>query len=80
MEDIFHMLKNYEGDMGKRDTFLQHIEHGIAASGKDYIKVIKSLPGAVSKSGTFWLQSLVDGIMHQLQNRDPEIKNGQGGR
>ena len=80
MEDIFHMLKNYEGDMEKRDTFLRHIEHGIAASGKDYIKVIKGLPRAVSKSGTFWLQSLVDGIIHQLQNRIPEIKNGQGGR
>jgi UDP-N-acetylglucosamine/UDP-N-acetylgalactosamine diphosphorylase len=79
MEEVFHKLKDYEGDAEKRDAFLGRIEHAIAASGKDYISVIKGLPREVAKSGASWLQGLVDDMLNQLQI-GPQRRDGQGGR
>lgn len=80
MEEIFHRLTDYEGDAEKKDAFLRRIEHAITASGKDYISVIKGLPREVAKSGTSWLQGLVDDMLNQLQISGPQRRDGQGGR
>jgi UDP-N-acetylglucosamine/UDP-N-acetylgalactosamine diphosphorylase len=46
-----------------RDQFLDAIRQGIAASGRDYIRVIQGLDPADSVKGTRWLQGIVDHVI-----------------
>lgn len=67
MEEVFHQMKGYEGDLSKRDAFLERVGHAITTYGKDYIQVIKGLSETDARLGTAWLQGLVDEIVARLQ-------------
>ena len=63
-----------EGNLEKRDEFLDLIQQKIDEKGKYYIEVIKGLGNAGAAIGTEWLQGLVDEINHQLQNIIPSLR------
>jgi len=63
--NIEGLLKNCydkEGDLEKRDRFIELIQKGIERKGKDYIQVIRDLEGYEANLGTEWLQGLVSEI------------------
>jgi UDP-N-acetylglucosamine/UDP-N-acetylgalactosamine diphosphorylase len=63
--NIEGLLKNCydkEGDLEKRDGFIELIQKGIERKGKDYIQVIKDLEDYEANLGTEWLQGLVSEI------------------
>ena len=49
-----------DGDTGSRDRFLESIQSAIRTRGKNYLGVIKGLDEEQRKTGTQWLQSVVD--------------------
>ena len=63
-----------EGNLEKRDEFLDLIQQKIDEKGKHYIEVIKGLVSAEAAIGTEWLQGLVDEITHQIQNIIPSLR------
>ncbi len=66
LEESFKKLQTKEGDRKLKDIFLEKINLGIKESGNDYISVIKGLNGKDAKSGTIWLQGIVDQITVNL--------------
>jgi bifunctional UDP-N-acetylglucosamine pyrophosphorylase/glucosamine-1-phosphate N-acetyltransferase len=62
LEENFKSQRNKEEKTSLRDIFLEKIDLGIKTSGKDYLSVIKGLSIEDTKSGTGWLQGIVDGI------------------
>ncbi len=62
MENFLDTQQSYEGDTISRDNFLEKINAGIQKTGKNYIVVIKGLSDKDTKSGTHWLQGIVDDI------------------
>jgi len=63
--NIEGLLKNCydkEGDLEKRDRFIELIQKGIERKGKNYIQVIRDLEGYEANLGTEWLQGLVSEI------------------
>ncbi len=61
-DQLFEMLKEYDGDHQQRDVFLSVLNLGIDLLGKDYIAVIKGLDAEEAKTGTIWLQGIVEYI------------------
>lgn len=61
------------GDAKTMDTFLESVHQGIAACGKDYIRVIQGLEPADSAGGTRWLQGIVDHILAQARRMMPGL-------
>ena len=49
------------------DKFLETVHRGIKRTGKDYIAVIQGLAATDSRTGTQWLQGIVDDIMTEAQ-------------
>jgi bifunctional UDP-N-acetylglucosamine pyrophosphorylase/glucosamine-1-phosphate N-acetyltransferase len=62
LEEYFKSQRYAEENTKSRDIFLGKIDLGIKTSGKDYISVIKGLSIEDTKSGTVWLQGIVDCI------------------
>ncbi len=62
LEESFKKLRTEEGDQSLRDIFLEKINPGIRESGNNYISVIKLLESKDAKSGTIWLQGIVNQI------------------
>lgn len=62
LEGFFEDIRNTPGDQAPRDLFLEKIQQGISESGKDYIAVIKGLGSAERKTGTRWLQTIVETV------------------
>lgn len=60
LEESFKKLQTEEGDRKLKDIFLEKISFGIRESGSNYISVIKGLKSKDAKSGTIWLQGIVD--------------------
>jgi len=63
-----------EGNLEKRDAFLDLIQQKIDENGKHYIEVIKGLGNAGAAIGTEWLQGLVDEINDQIPNIIPSLR------
>ena len=63
LEEYFKSQRFAEENTTSKDIFLGKLDLGIKTSGKDYISVIKGLSIADSKSGTAWLQGIVDHII-----------------
>ena len=62
LEDLFNLLRKKAGCRQTKDVFLEKILLDIKKRGKDYLSVIKGLELEDSKSGTLWLQGIVDHI------------------
>jgi hypothetical protein len=62
IEGLLKNCYNKEGDLEKRDGFIELIQKGIERKGKDYIQVIKDLEDYEANLGTEWLQGLVSEI------------------
>jgi len=61
--EIFDMIQSHQmtiGDEQLRNQFQSAIQTAINASGKDYLKVIKGLAENDTKTGSSWLQGIVD--------------------
>ncbi|MGB9500200.1 MAG: protein GlmU [Dissulfuribacterales bacterium] len=61
--EIFDMIQSQQmtiGDEQLRNQFQSAIQTAINASGKDYLKVIKGLAENDTKTGSSWLQGIVD--------------------
>ncbi len=57
------------------ERFLQVLERGIEEHGKNYIKVVKSLPASARKDGTSWLRAAADSTVESVLRVVPEISN-----
>ncbi len=62
IEGFLKNCYNKEGDLEKRDRFIELIQKGIERKGKDYIQVIRDLEGYEANLGAEWLQGLVSEI------------------
>jgi len=62
LEENLKTQRNAEKKTSLRDIFLEKVDLGIKTSGKDYISVIKGLSIDDAKTGTGWLQGIVDHI------------------
>ncbi len=58
-------LVTYAGDRQDRDLFLEKLSSAKLAIKGPYLKVIKGLDENAAKTGTFWLQGVVDHVMDQ---------------
>jgi len=74
LEESFAELRDNAGDQALRDVFLERIDAGIKKWGKDYITVIKGLESKDSKTGTMWLQGIVDDITTKLLEIIPSFR------
>ncbi|MBU4343908.1 MAG: hypothetical protein KKC73_00610, partial [Proteobacteria bacterium] len=74
LEESFAELRDNAGDQALRDVFLERIDAGIKKWGKDYITVIKGLESKDSKTGTMWLQDIVDDITTKLLEIIPSFR------
>ncbi len=63
-----------EGNLEKRDEFLDLIQQKIDEKGKNYIEAIKGLENSGTTIGTEWLQGLVDEITNQIPNIIPSFR------
>jgi len=63
-----------EGNLEKRDEFLDLIQQKIDEKGKNYIEAIKGLENSGATIGTEWLQGLVDEITNQIPNIIPSFR------
>jgi len=66
LEESFGELRDSSGDQALRDVFLEKIDAGIKKSGRDYVTVIKGLESKDSKTGTMWLQGIIDDITMKM--------------
>jgi UDP-N-acetylglucosamine/UDP-N-acetylgalactosamine diphosphorylase len=64
---------NHEGDPELRDPFLESVNRGIGAYGKDYLAVVQGLDPADSVRGTRWLQGIIDDILVAAKSIMPFI-------
>jgi len=62
IEQFLNDCYKREGDLQKRDRFIDSVQKGIEKNGKDYIGVITSLESSEANLGVEWLQGLVDEI------------------
>ena len=74
LEESFVELRDNAGDQALRDVFLERIDTGIKKWGKDYITVIKGLESKDSKTGSMWLQGIVDDITMKLLEIIPSFR------
>ncbi len=74
LEESFVELRDNAGDQALRNVFLERIDTGIKKWGKDYITVIKGLESKDSKTGTMWLQGIVDDITMKLLEIIPSFR------
>ena len=61
--DVVYALQNgreFTGDVGTRDRFLENVNTLIQTNGNDYLAIIKELNESDQANGTKWLQSVVD--------------------
>jgi len=63
-----------EGNLEKRDAFLDLIQQKIDEKGKDYIAAIKGLGNSGATIGIEWLQGLVDEINNQTSEIIPSFR------
>ena len=75
LEESFGEFRDNTGDQALRDVFLERIDTGIKKWGKDYIAVIQGLESKDSKTGTIWLQGIVDDITMKLLEIIPSFRN-----
>ncbi len=62
-----------EGDLQKRDRFIDSVQKGIEKNGKDYIEVITNLESSEANLGVEWLQGLVDEINNKALSFIPSF-------
>jgi UDP-N-acetylglucosamine/UDP-N-acetylgalactosamine diphosphorylase len=74
LEKFFVELRDNAGDQALRNVFLERIDTGIKKWGKDYITVIKGLESKDSKTGSMWLQGIVDDITMKLLEIIPSFR------
>ncbi|RLB25490.1 MAG: UDP-N-acetylglucosamine pyrophosphorylase [Deltaproteobacteria bacterium] len=75
IEELLTDSYNKEGNLEKRDEFLDLIQQKIDEKGKHYIEVIKGLGNAGAAIGTEWLQGLIDEITNQILNIIPSLRH-----
>ena len=73
IENELNNLKDYHGNIDQRDTFIGFIENALLAHGKSYLKVIKHLDGEQSRTGTHWLQTIVDHVVLKTRECLPSL-------
>jgi len=73
LKELFEMQQEKEGEASLMDKFLEKAHQGISTSGKDYIAVIQGLAAEDSKTGTRWLQGIVDDIIAGAQRIVPSL-------
>ncbi len=66
IDNALQTLRNAEGNIESRDIFLERIQNKIKEKGKDYISVIKDLEHETSKTGSLWLQGIVDHVINEM--------------
>jgi UDP-N-acetylglucosamine/UDP-N-acetylgalactosamine diphosphorylase len=74
IDDALQTLRNTEGNIETRDIFLERIQIKRKETGKDYISLIKDLEHDTSKTGTIWLQGIIDHIVNEMLMILPSYK------
>jgi UDP-N-acetylglucosamine/UDP-N-acetylgalactosamine diphosphorylase len=62
LEAAFSQLRQMEGNLQHRDTFLEIIPKKTARYGRDYITVMKNLTSGETTAGILWLREIVDRV------------------
>lgn len=64
------LLKNKESvmDSKKREHFMKYLDNSIKNNGNNYLSAIKGLSKSEAKTGTLWLQSVVDRIVKEAKS------------
>lgn len=79
LERLFLMQMNWQGNDGFRENFLEAVQKGIQESGKNYIPVIQGIGERERKSGTAWLQGIIDHIASESHQIFPSLASGAAG-
>lgn len=74
LKDLFNQRKAEEGDISRRDVFLEKIKRRIAQNRADYIAVIQGLAPSEGAIATHWLQGIVDGVVNDALSLIPSFK------
>jgi UDP-N-acetylglucosamine/UDP-N-acetylgalactosamine diphosphorylase len=65
LESVFYEFGTVQGDLRLRDSFLENLHSDIHESEEDYITVIKGLLPENAKTGSRWLQGIVDSCFNK---------------
>jgi UDP-N-acetylglucosamine/UDP-N-acetylgalactosamine diphosphorylase len=74
MERAFKEAMDWEFDPDRKAAFLSVIEKAIHDNGRDYLAVIKGLNEKDIRTGTTWLQGVVDGISDSIWEMLPSFR------
>jgi UDP-N-acetylglucosamine/UDP-N-acetylgalactosamine diphosphorylase len=76
LERLFLMQKTWQGNDGLREIFLEAVHQGIRERGKNYIAVIQGFSEKQRRSGTAWLQEMIDHITKEALEIFPLLATG----
>lgn len=76
LERVFLALKTWQGDEALQEVFLEAVQQGILQRGKNYISVIQGVSEKQRKSGTAWLQGIIDHIVKEALEIFPSLTTG----
>jgi UDP-N-acetylglucosamine/UDP-N-acetylgalactosamine diphosphorylase len=79
LERLFLMQMTWQGNDGFREDFLKAVLQGIHERGKNYLSVIQDLREKQRKSGTAWLQGIIDHIVTESLQIFPSLASGAAG-
>jgi len=71
INQVFIDSLGYEGDRSQKEAFLNIIERYISRKAGNYLQIIKGLTETESRSGTEWLQGLINKITNQVWKKLP---------
>lgn len=64
---------SFTGEKALRDRLVQALEKKMAGTNMDYIKTIQQLPAAEKRSGTSWLESIVNSVLAKAGEMVPGL-------
>lgn len=76
LERLFLMQKTWQGNDGLREVFLEAVHQGIRDKGKNYVAVIQGVRETQRRSGTAWLQEMVERIVKEALEIFPSLSTG----
>ena len=68
-ENYLHEHSAVKGSDELMDNFINAVGARLHGPEKDYIDTIKRLSGEEKKTGTAWLQSIVDQVVGEMKNK-----------
>ena len=74
IQSIFEHMRNADGDVRMRDTFIGQLTRNLNLHEKDYILTINALDLETKFIGTKWMQGIVDAVVSAVLDVIPSFK------